>query len=361
MTQKNSSLSAFLPTEPVGSIPRPAELIAKLEQFNNGTLSQAELALAEAAAVDDTIAKFEATGSTVVTDGERCKLPHLTKGPFRYSEYAVEHLKYALTKTSLPVKQPVISASALSLLYPPEGLPGYSRDEFLCDLVNEVERDIRQCLEACADSVQMDFTEARMAIKIDPSLKLFEDLIEINNRVLDRFSFEDRKKIGIHSWRGSDYGSTRSADIDYEFLLTRLFRLHAGRFYIQLSSEKDRPRVLSSIRASLEPNQLIFVGVVDPTDPHIDSPEEVRDRILEAARFLPLDRLGTTDDCGFASFPNNPSISRETAFAKIKARIDGTALAREALRSEFLRYAQTNQSKAAELTFPPLPSLLVLN
>ena len=194
------------------------------------------------------------------------QLPHLTKGPFRYGEYAVEHLKYALTKTSLPVKQAVISASALSMIYPPQGIPGYSRDEFLCDLVNEVERDIRQCLEACADSVQMDFTEARMAIKLDPSLKLLEEMIEINNWVLDRFSPEDRKKIGIHSCPGSDCDCTHSADIDYEFLLPGLFRLHAGRFYIQLSSEKDRPRVLASIRAALNPtSSCLSASSIPPT------------------------------------------------------------------------------------------------
>ena len=63
MNHKHSQLSiSFLPTEPVGSIPRPEELIAKLEQFKNGTLSHAQLALAEAVAVNDTIAQFEATG-----------------------------------------------------------------------------------------------------------------------------------------------------------------------------------------------------------------------------------------------------------------------------------------------------------
>jgi 5-methyltetrahydropteroyltriglutamate--homocysteine methyltransferase len=332
MIQKYFPLSAsLLPTEPVGSIPRPEELIAKLEQFNKGNLSSAELALAEAAAIDDTIAQFEKTGSPVIIDGEQSiyplrgldnlttsdrRLPQLTKAPFRYGQYAVEYLKAALTKTSLPVKQPVISASALSMIYPPDGIPGYTRDEFLCDLVNEVERDIRQCLEACADSVQIDFTDARLAIQLDPSMKLLEEFIQINNRVLDRFSFEDRQKIGIHACP-----------------VPAVFRLHAGRFYFQLSSEKDRPGVLSSLRASMKPHQFVFVGVIDPTSPLVESPEEVRDRVLEAAHFLPLDRLGTTDDCGFGTF----SANRSTAFAKIKSRVDGTELARRVFRSEFIR------------------------
>jgi 5-methyltetrahydropteroyltriglutamate--homocysteine methyltransferase len=217
------------------------------------------------------------------------------------------------------------------MVYPPEGIEGYPRERFLCDLIDEVEKDIRQCLEGGADSVQMDFTEARLAIKIDPSMKLLEEFIEINNWVLERFSEDDRKRIGVHSCPGSDCDSQHSAEIDYEFLLPALFRLKAGRFYVQLSSEQDRPRVLACLRASIEPGQFIFVGVIDPTDPHVESAEEVRDRVLEAARYLPLNRLGTTDDCGFAPFADDRSTSREVAFAKIRARVEGTALARKLL------------------------------
>ena len=68
-------------------------------------------------------------------------------------------------------------------------------------------------------------------------------------------------------------------------------------------------------------------GVVDPISPKIETAEEVRDRVLEAAEILPLDRLGTTDDCGFSPFSDDTSTSRDTAFAKIRSRVLGTALA----------------------------------
>lgn len=71
----------------------------------------------------------------------------------------------------------------------------------------------------------------------------------------------------------------------------------------------------------------IFVGVIDPIDPRVETPEQVRDRVLAAARHLPADRLGTCDDYGFSPFADDTSTSRETAFAKIKARVAGTALA----------------------------------
>ncbi len=332
MKQKYFSTS-LLPTEPVGSIPTTDELIAKIEQFKHGNISAEELAVAEERAVDETLAQFEATGSPVVTDGEQrikhtTQLPYLRNGPFHCGQCAADSLKYALTKTSLAVKKPVMSASALSVTYPSEGIAGYSRDEFLGDLTNEVERDIRQCLEACADSVQMNFTP------LDFNKKRLEELIEIDNRVLERFSSEDRKKIGVHCESG------HSPEVCHELLLPALFRLRAGRFSLDVSRQKERPRVLAAIAASMEPNQFIFVGVIDPISPQVESAEEVRDRVLEAARFLPIDRLGTTDDCGFAHSPVEPCLSRQTAFAKIKARVDGTALAREILKPAEFRIWQ---------------------
>ena len=57
-----------------------------------------------------------------------------------------------------------------------------------------------------------------------------------------------------------------------------------------------------------------------------------RDRVLEAATYIPVAQLGTTDDCGFSPFCDDVSTTRETAFAKIRARVLGTALASQVLR-----------------------------
>ena len=67
--------------------------------------------------------------------------------------------------------------------------------------------------------------------------------------------------------------------------------------------------------------------VISPIDPRVETPEEVRDRVLEAASFVPIAQLGTTDDCGFSPFADDTSTARETAFGKIQARIEGTELA----------------------------------
>jgi 5-methyltetrahydropteroyltriglutamate--homocysteine methyltransferase len=233
----------------------------------------------------------------------------------------------------LPIKQAVISASALSLLYPSEAIPDYSRDEFLADLIDEAELDIRGSLNAGAASVQIDFTEARLSLKLDPSGGLLRSFVALNNKVLDRFTTDDRQRIGVHVCPGGDHDSTHSADIDYSGLLPDLFQLNAGRFYLQMASEPDKNRVLGIVSQLLKPNHTVFVGVIDPINPRVETTAEVRDRVLEAASILPVAQLGTTDDCGFAPFADDVSTAREIAYRKIRARVEGTELAARVLGS----------------------------
>jgi 5-methyltetrahydropteroyltriglutamate--homocysteine methyltransferase len=348
-----------IPTEPIGSIPRPLWLI---EAMAKGNPEDPRLDPLYDEAVRDTIQRFEATGSPVITDGEQHKyqnfwtyaveglpntapdgfkipfsaghtrrMPRLTRGPFHYKSPADGYLDISLRYAHMPVKQAVISPSALSLMYPAEGIDGYSREKFIDDLLREHEAEVRRCLQKGAYKVQIDFTEGRLAVKIDPSGELLTSFIDLNNLALSRFSTEERKRIGVHTCPGSDRDSTHSAEVDYAELLPSLFQLKAGNFCIALAGEKDRVRVLKIIRAYMKPGQRVFIGVVAPIDPRIETPEEVRDRVLEAAQYIPIEQLGTTDDCGFSPFSDDTSTTRDTAFAKIWARVRGTALASEKL------------------------------
>jgi len=348
-------MSATIPTEPIGSIPRPLALIQAL-----GLADPDDPALNPLydEAIRDTIQRFEATGSPVITDGEQRKyhnfwtysmygspntasdgfpipfaaghtrrMLRLTSGPFRYKRRASSYLEVALRYAQVPLKQAVISPSALSLMYPPEEIPGYSRDQFIAELLGEHEAEVRSCLKMGAHKVQIDFTEGRLALKIDPSGNLLHSFIDLNNIALARFSAAERQRIGVHTCPGSDRDSTHSADVDYADLLPSLFDLMAGNFYIALAGERDRIRVLEIIREHMKPGQRIFVGVVNPIDPRIDTADEVLERVLEAADYIPIEQLGTTDDCGYAPFCDDTSTTRDTAFAKIRARVTGTALA----------------------------------
>src|SRR5712672_2097463 len=139
-----NSAPITIPTEPIGSIPRPVHLIERIAQCDS---DDPDLAPLFEDAVRDTIERFEATGSPVVTDGEQRKyhgfatycvyglpntapdgftipfsdghtrrLSRLTRGPFRYIRYADSFLDVAMRYTHLPVKQAVISPSCLSLM-----------------------------------------------------------------------------------------------------------------------------------------------------------------------------------------------------------------------------------------------------
>src|SRR5256712_420366 len=254
-------------------------------------------------------------------------MPRLTRGHVRYRRYADCYLDVAMRYAHVPVKQAVISPSALSLMYPAESIPDYSREQFIDDLLSEHETEIRRCLKKGAHKVQVDFTEGRLAVKIDPSGHLLNSFIDLNNLALSRFSPEERRRIGVHTCPGSDRDSTHSADVDYAELLPSLFELKAGNFYIALSTERDRGHVLKIIRQYLKLDQRVFVGVIAPGNPHIETPEEVRDRVLEASEYIPIEQLGTTDNCGFSPFSDNTSTTQDTTFAKIKTHVIGTALA----------------------------------
>jgi methionine synthase II (cobalamin-independent) len=376
-----------IPTEPVGSLPRPRKLQEAYAAYDSGTITREQLEEEQDKAVRDSIERFEATGSPIISDGEQQRssfatypitdtlagtgladhlggggqffaifadghgrqLPRLTSGPFRYKTYAADTLKKSIGLASKPVKQAVIAPSMLSLLYPlDEEVPDYPREQFEQDLVDECEKDIRQAFDAGAARVSIDFTEGRLATRNDPrnpwtGRNLLPHFIELNNRVLERFSAEERKMIGIHTCPGGDRDSVHSADVDYNDLLPSMFTMNAGYFLIQLASERDRDRVYKLVGDNLQDDangvaQMAYVGVTITQSPRPESPEEIRDALVRAANFIPKERLGSTDDCGFSPFsidekPNHgsPDYARDIAFQKIANRVQGTRMAAEKL------------------------------
>ena len=223
-------------------------------------------------AIRDTIVHFEATGSPIITDGEQRKyhnfwtycvhgmpntapdgfqipfsaghirrMPRLTAGPFRYQRHADSYLDVALKYAHRPVKQAVISPSALSLMYPPDELPDYSREQFIEDLLAEHEAEVRACLAKGAYKVQIDFTEGRLAVKVDPSGNLLNSFIDLNNLALSRFSAEERQHIGVHTCPGSDRDSTHSGEVDYAESAAQPVRAESGQL-LRCPGRRTRPR-----------------------------------------------------------------------------------------------------------------------
>ena len=376
-----------IPTELVGSLPRPEKLQNAYQDLDDGKIEVSDLEKLQEEAAADSIKRLEQTGETLVTDGEQREssfatypitttlagtglapnlagdgqffaifddghhrqLPRLTGGPFKYQTYASEFVEKNKKIASGGVKQAVISASMMMLLYPlDEELEGYSREQFLDDVVDEVEKDIRQCFAAGAERVSIDFTEGRLANKNDSrnpwtGKDMLQDFIDLNNRVLDRFSADERKNIGIHTCPGGDNDSVHSKEVPYEKLLNHMFDLNAGYFLIQCASEEDKEKVYKlvgdNIRADADGvKQVAFIGVINPLSPEVETPEEVRDRLVTAAKFIPTDQLGATDDCGFSPFSRDlkpqhgsPDFARDVAMEKISNRVKGASMASEEL------------------------------
>jgi methionine synthase II (cobalamin-independent) len=376
-----------LPTENVGSLPRPATLQAAIKDYDAGKINHDQLEKEQDAACRDSITRMEATGAPIVSDGEQRassfatypladtlagtgladnlagdgqyfaiftdghhrQLPRLTGGPFRYKTFAADYVEKAMKMAHKPLKQAVIAPSMLALLYPLDGkIEGYTREQFLSDLVDECEKDIRKCFAAGAKRVSIDFTEGRLALKNDPKNPwtgrgMLQQFIELNNQVLNRFSAEERKDIGIHTCPGGDCDATHSAEVDYAELLPSIFKMNAGYFLMQLSSEKDKEHVYKLVgeHSRADANgvaQVCFIGVINPQNPRVETPEEVRDELVTAAKYIPKERLGSTDDCGFSPFSidvkplhGSPDFARDVAFQKIAARVKGTQMASESL------------------------------
>ena len=376
-----------IPTEPVGSLPRPSTLQAAYAAYDAGTITKEDLGAAQDEAVRDSISRMEATGSPVVSDGEQRwssfatypfadtlagtglaphlapggqyfaifadghhrQLPRLIGGPFRYQTYAGDTLTRSIKFATKPLKQAVIAPSMLALLYPlNEEVPGYPRAQFEDDLVDECEKDIRRAFEAGAVRVSIDFTEGRLATRADPrnpwtGAGMLPHFIELINRVLERFTPQERINIGVHTCPGGDRDSVHSADVPYSSLLPELFRINAGYFLMQFASERDKDPVLQLIGRHSRDDadgvpQMCYLGVTNPQNPRVESVQEIRDLLVRAANFIPKERLGATDDCGFSPFsidekPNHgsPDYARDVAFQKIRNRVEGTRLAAEAL------------------------------
>ncbi len=376
-----------IPTENVGSLPRPEKLQAAIAEYDEGKITHEELAALQDEAARDSIQRMERTGQWCVTDGEQREssfatynladtlagtgiadhlagdgqyfaifddghhrqLPRITSGPFRYKTYAAEFVKKNKQIATKPVKQAVISPSMMMLLYPLEDeIDGYPREQFLEDCVNEAEKDIRQCFDAGAVRVSIDFTEGRLANKNDSrnpwtGRNMLQEFIDLNNRLLSRFSAHERKNIGIHTCPGGDTDSVHSAEVPYELLLDHMFEMNAGYFLIQCASEQDKDKVYKLCGENSREDadgvpQVCFMGVIDGLNPRVETPEEIRDALVTAAKYIPKERLGATDDCGFAPFSidmkpkhGSPDRAREIAFEKIANRVKGAQMASEEL------------------------------
>jgi len=196
--------------------------------------------------------------------------------------------------------------------------------------------------------VSVDFTEGRLANKNDSrnpwtGKNMLQEFIDLNNRLFERFTAEERRNIGVHTCPGGDCDSVHSKEVPYEQLLSHMFEMNAGYFLIQCASEDDREAIYEMCgKYSREDAngvaQVCFMGVVNPLTPEVETSEQIKNELVTAAKHIPVERLGATDDCGFSPFSRDvkpkhesPDAARDIAMQKISARLEGARMASEEL------------------------------
>ena len=115
---------------------------------------------------------------------------------------------------------------------------------------------------------------------------LLPHFIELDNRVFERFSAEERKNIGVHVCPGGDVDSVHSADVPYEELLKHLFKLNAGYFQLQMASERDREAAYKLVGQYLREDangipQMAYIGCIVTQSPR---PSQLRKSVINSSR-----------------------------------------------------------------------------
>ena len=248
------------------------------------------------------------------------------------------------------MKQAVIAPSMLALLYPlKDPVEGYSREEFEAALVDECEKDIRQAFAAGAARVSVDFTEGRLATREDPrnpwtGAGLLPHFIELINRVMARFSAEERTNIGVHTCPGGDRDSVHSRRRALQqpaaarcSTSTRATSSSSWR-PSATATRSTRPSARTSARTPTALRRWPTWAPPSRSRRGSSRAQEIADQLIRAANFIHKNQIGSTDDCGFSPFsidekPNHgsPDYAREVAFGKIKSRVEGSRMAADKL------------------------------
>ena len=373
-----------IPTEPVGSLPRPATLQAALADYDAGRISREQLTIEQDAACLDSIRRMEATGAPIVSDGEQRassfatypitdtlggtgladnlaadgqyfaiftdghhrQLPRLTGGPFRYKTFAASYRRES-DEDGYETAQaggdravdagPAVSARRRGAGLSARAVPRRSVSTSARRTSGCASRPGRRGSRSTSPRAGSRVATTR-AIP-GPGAACSASSSSSTIACIDRFSAEERKNIGIHTCPGGDCDSTHSADVDYAELLPSMFKMNAGYFLMQLASEPDKERVYRLVGEHSREDaggvaQVCFIGVINPQNPRVETAEEVCSDLLLAAKYIPKERLGSTDDCGFSPFSidtkpkhGSPDLARDIAFQKITARVEGTKLA----------------------------------
>lgn len=343
----------------VGSLLRPPYLVEARGALEAGRLGPADFKRVEDRAVDEAIALQEAAGLDVITDGELRRYAffgHLVDAldgfdkfggwaiPFRDERgeelvfkrpvvveklrwrrgMCAEEFTYLRARTKRPVKTTLISVQQAAAYYDPEKSKGAypTRDAYLADIVDLTRREVEELIRLGCTYVQIDGPQ--YAALLDPEIRegyrrrgsdpdrLIDATIEMDNAVIGQ---HPGITFGLHICRGNNQ-SKFYASGGYDPIAAKVFRkTRFQRFLLEYDDERS---------GSFEPlrqvpdDRAVVLGLVTTKKPRVESAEELRRRIQEAARYLPLERLALSPQCGFASTMEGNQISPEDQRRKLE-------------------------------------------
>jgi 5-methyltetrahydropteroyltriglutamate--homocysteine methyltransferase len=348
----------------VGSLLRPAYLLEARAALESGRLSPGEFKRLEDRAVDEAVALQEAAGLEVVTDGEMRRYAffgHLIEAldgfdrlggwaiPFRSEggeelvfkrpvvveklrwrrSMCAEEFSYLRARTTRPAKVTLVSTQQAAAYYEPEKSKGAypSRDAYLADIVDFTRREVGELIRLGCTYVQIDAPQ--YAALLDPALRegyrqrgsdpdrLIDACVEMDNAVIAGYP---AITFGLHICRGNNQ-SMFYASGGYGPIARVFTRSRFQRFLLEYDDERSGG--FEPLRAVPE-DRLAVLGLVTTKKPRLESVDELRRRLAEAATFIPLERLALSPQCGFASTLAGNRISPQDQRMKL-ARVAETA------------------------------------
>jgi 5-methyltetrahydropteroyltriglutamate--homocysteine methyltransferase len=345
-------------SEVVGSLLRPPELAAARKRAESGELDPPRFKAIEDRAVDEAIRLQEDAGIDVITDGELRRYAfygHLVDAfdgfeklggwaiPFRDEtgeelvlrrpvvveplrwrrSMCAEEWTYLRARTATPGKVTMLSAQQAAAYYDPEKSKGAyaTRDEYLADIVDLSRREVDELVRLGCTYVQIDAPQ--YAALLDPQMRegyrqrgsdpeeLIDRCIELDNAIIEG---HPGVTFGLHVCRGNNQ-SKFYAEGDYE-PIARIFEKTLFQRFL-LEYDDARSGGFEPLRHVPE-DRTVVLGLVTTKKPRLETDDEVRSRIEEAARYVPLERLALSPQCGFASTMEGNHVTPEQQLQKLQ-------------------------------------------
>jgi 5-methyltetrahydropteroyltriglutamate--homocysteine methyltransferase len=352
----------------VGSLLRPRQLLVARERFADGGLSTAEFKAVEDDAVNEALRLQEEAGVAVVTDGEMRRISFQSQVPaavegfsdwdldaFLWGDWhgdddvgdlrverpalavvgklrrrrslCAEEFAYARGRTDRVLKVTIPSPSLFANFWDPERAPTEYRtlEDFLAAVTEILREEVDELEGMGATYIQLDAPHYTMVL--DPRYRDFyasrgwpterwiELGLELDNRVIG-----DRPGVtfGFHLCRGNQ-ASRWLVEGGYEAVADQIFRgIHAGRLLL----EYDGPRSGSfEPLARVPTDRWVVLGLVTTKQARLESVDDLARRIEAASRYIPLERLAVSPQCGFATsvLGNELTIDDERAKLRVVA------------------------------------------